>query len=129
MIYVLDTHVLYWYLFEPARLSDACRRAIAEGETGKASLIVPAIVLAELYFLLSKIEVDGPLPNVVNDLQNNPNCRIEPMGLEDLLSLASYPEIPEMHDRLIVAVSQRLGGTLITKDRKIQASPRTDWLW
>jgi hypothetical protein len=60
MIYVLDTHVVYWYLFEPARLSTACRQAISEGETGKAGL---------------------------------------------------------------------MGGTLIAKDRKIQASPRANSLW
>jgi len=129
MTYLLDTHVVYWHLFEPTRLSTASRQAIAEGEVGKARLIVSTVALAELYFLLRKIHVDGLFPDVVTDLQNNPNYLIEPLVPEDVLKLADYPEVPEMHDRLIVAASNRLGATLITKDQEIQASPQVTWLW
>jgi len=86
-------------------------------------------VLAELYYLLCKVQVDGLFSDVIADLQDNPNYLIEPTILEDVLKLADYPEVPEMHDRLIVAASNRLGGTLITKDQKIQASPQVAWLW
>jgi len=129
MTYLLDTHVVYWHLFEPARLSTACRQAIAEGEAGKAGLIVPTVVLAELYYLLCKIQVDGLFPDVVTDLEDNPNYLIEPMILEDVLKLADYPEVPEMHDRLIVGARNGLGAILITKDQKIQASHQVAWLW
>jgi PIN domain nuclease of toxin-antitoxin system len=129
MTYLLDTHVLYWHLFDPTRLSHASRRAIDDGEAGKGSLIVLSLVLAELYYLLRKAQVEDLLPDVVGDLQDNPNYRIEPITLEDVLKLAAYPEVPEMHDRLIVAAGSRLAATLITKDQKIQASPQVTWLW
>jgi len=45
------------------------------------------------------------------------------------MRLADYPEIPEMHDRLIAAATDRLGATLITTDQKVQSSPRLTWLW
>jgi len=35
LTYLLDTHVVYWHLFEPARLSTVSRQAIVEGEAGK----------------------------------------------------------------------------------------------
>jgi PIN domain nuclease of toxin-antitoxin system len=129
MIYLLDTHVLFWHLFEPARLSTASRETIAEGEAGKAGLIVLSIVLAELYYLLSKLQVDSLFPDIVTDLRGHPSYRIEPLVLEDVLNLTIYPRIPEMHDRLIVAASNRLGATLITKDQKIHGCPQVNWLW
>ena len=129
MTYLLDTHALYWHLFDPAKLSTASRRAISDGEAGRASLIVLSLVLAELYYLLRKAQVQDLLPDIVHDLQGNPNYQIEPIVLEDVLNFAAFPEVPEMHDRLIVAASSRLAATLITKDQKIQACPRVTWLW
>ncbi len=48
---------------------------------------------------------------------------------EDVRDLGAYPEIPEMHDRLIVITSNRLSATLSTKDEKIQGAQRVTWLW
>jgi PIN domain nuclease of toxin-antitoxin system len=39
------------------------------------------------------------------------------------------PEIPEMHDRLIALAAKRLGATIITKDKTIQASPHVKCHW
>jgi hypothetical protein len=82
-----------------------------------------------LYYLLAKLQVDDLFPDILTSLQSNPNYRIEPILLEDVRNLAAYPEVPEMHDRLIVIASNRLRATLITKDQTIQASPRVTWLW
>lgn len=54
MTYLLDTHVLYWHLFAPAKLSAAAVQAIKDGEAGQAQLFVSHIALAELFFLLKK---------------------------------------------------------------------------
>ena len=129
MTYLLDTHALFWHLFEPAKLSTAARQAIDEGEAGKARLIVLSLVLAELYYLLAKIQVEDLFPDVLASLQANPNYRIEPVLLEDVRNLAAHPDVPEMHDRLIVIANNRLGAALITKDQKIQAAPGVTWLW
>jgi PIN domain nuclease of toxin-antitoxin system len=129
MTYLLDTHALYWHLFGPARLSPAARQAIDEGEAGKAGLVVLSIVLAELYYLLVKVQADDLFIDVLASLQAHPNYQIETILLEDVRNLPAYPEVPEMHDRLIVIASNRLKATLITKDQKIQASPQLTWLW
>ena len=129
MTFLLDTRVLFWHLFEPDRLSGPCRKAISEGEQGKASLVVLTLVLAELYFLLRKAGVEDLFPEVVVDLRGNPNYQIETISLDDVAALADYREVPEMHDRLIVAGTNRLAATLLTTDHVIQASPRVRWLW
>lgn len=49
-----------------------------------------------------------------------------PLFLENL---ASMPEIPEMHDRLLAIATNRLDATIVTRDPIIQASPQVKWLW
>ena len=129
MSYLLDTHVLYWSLFDPPKLSAAARQAIDDGEAGEVPLLVLSLVLAELYYLLCKVQQDDQFPYIIAALQANPNYRIEAVVLDDVVNLARYPEVPEMHDRLIVAACDRFGATLVTKDQRIQASPQVAWLW
>lgn len=129
MTYLLDTHALFWHLFDPAKLSPAARQAIEDGEAGKDGLVVLSLVLAELYYILLKFQVDDLFLEILDALLAHPHYQIEPILLVDVRSLAAYPEITEMHDRLIAIASNRLEATLITKDRTIQASPRVVWLW
>ena len=128
-VYVLDTHVLYWHLFVPAKLSTRAKQALADGEAGLALLVVSHIVLAELFYLLEKLGQDAQFPNAVAAIRGNPNYSLEPLVLDDIENLSKYPDIAEMHDRLIVTQTNRVGGTLITKDQNIQASPHLKWLW
>jgi hypothetical protein len=57
--YVTDTHALFWYLADDSRLGDEANRAFEEAEQGHALIYVPAIVLAEMYYLMAK---QGLLP-------------------------------------------------------------------
>jgi predicted nucleic acid-binding protein len=52
--YVVDTHALYWYLSGSSRLSRKAKAAFDEAVQGNALIYIPAIVLAELYFLNQK---------------------------------------------------------------------------
>jgi len=54
-LYVTDTHALYWYLTASPQLSRAARDAFDEGARGEALIHIPAIVLAELYYLNQKL--------------------------------------------------------------------------
>lgn|SRR5487761_1144192 len=128
-IYLLDTHALYWHLFGPAKLSAAAKQAIAEGEAGQALLIVSHVVLAELFFLLRKLGEDAKFSNIVAAILSNANYRIDSIVLNDILGLADFPEITEMHDRLIALAAKRLGAAIVTKDRAIQASAQVSCVW
>ena len=128
-VYLLDTHVIYWHLFVPAKLSGRAKQALADGEAGLALLVVSHIVLAELFYLLKKLGQDTQFPNAVAAIRGNPNYSLEPVVLDDIENLSQYPDIMEMHDRLLVTQANRVGGTLVTKDQNIQASPHSKWLW
>ncbi len=127
--YMLDTHALYWHLYERPKLSQAARQAIDEGEAGTASLLVSHVALAELFFLLTKVARQADFPAILSALHANLNYRMEPIVLHDIEKLAVVTNVPEMHDRLLVAATNRLGAVLITKDPLIQSSGQVQWLW
>ena len=47
--YVIDTHVLFWYLIQSSRLSPSVLSVLNDSESGNAVIHVPSIVLAELF--------------------------------------------------------------------------------
>ena len=53
--FVADTHALWWYFRSPERLSVAASAVFQLAETGNATVVVPAIVVAEFYYLSVKL--------------------------------------------------------------------------
>ena len=53
-LYVADTHALFWYFIASPLLGAQAQAAFDEGKQGQALIYIPAIVLAELYFLTEK---------------------------------------------------------------------------
>ena len=52
--YVADTHALFWYLINSSSLGPDARLAFDEADAGQAVIYIPAIVIAELYYLNEK---------------------------------------------------------------------------
>lgn len=52
--YVADTHALFWYLINSPELGSKARLAFDEADDGQAFIYVPAIVIAELFYLNEK---------------------------------------------------------------------------
>ena len=57
MTLLLDTHVLLWWLDEPRLLSEAARKAIADGKT---PVYVSAAVVWEICIYRSMGKLDAP---------------------------------------------------------------------
>jgi PIN domain nuclease of toxin-antitoxin system len=128
---VIDTHALFWHLSNHQALSRAAQAAILAAESGTGAIFVPAIVLAELYYLNRK------LPNPLNfkakflELQTSSHFQLMPLESEDTLQLDApqFGAVSEMHDRLIVIAAHRLGLPLITKDANIVAAKAVPIIW
>jgi PIN domain nuclease of toxin-antitoxin system len=127
--YCLDTHAVYWRRIASPRLSAPAAQVFDDGIHGKALLIVPYVVVAELFYLLQKHGQVGLFAPMLVDFLTFPYYRLEPVALSDLLALDSIAEIPEMHDRLIALTARRFGATIVTKDQSIQASSQVKCLW
>ena len=127
--FVVDTNALWWYLKEPNRLSAAADNAFKMVETGEATLIIPAIVFAELYYLSVKQGQTVTPSDLLAYLVGIPEVETPALGWLQLQYLDRLPEIPEMHDRLIAAESIIQGAPLLTRDRLLRQSPNVQTVW
>lgn len=127
--YVADTHALYWHLAMPERLGASARLAFEESERGEAIILLPAIVLAELCWILEKQGRGNSFPGVFDALARARHFGFLDLRCEDLREFPSDAAVPEMHDRLIVGEARRHGAVLLTKDEEIVSSSRVPVAW
>ncbi|MGH9842495.1 MAG: type II toxin-antitoxin system VapC family toxin [Blastocatellia bacterium] len=127
--YVADTHALYWYLTASSNLSAPAKGAFDEGVRGQALIYLPAIVLAELYYLNKKYgrKIDFAA-NFVH-LEASTQYVFVPFEARDVLDFDAHSATPEMHDRIIVGVTLRLNAACITRDREIINSGLVTIIW
>jgi PIN domain nuclease of toxin-antitoxin system len=129
VIYVVDTHPLVWHLEANPKLS-APASAILSSKT--AEIVVPSIVLAEIWYLFQRKRIQSSPQDVRSRILSATNCSIYPL---DEAVLEKMPTGLEIHDAIIVGTSlvyrdliQR-PTQLITRDHAIADSKLIDVLW
>ncbi len=128
-VYVTDTHSLIWYLTASPRLGQAAHQAFLEVAHGEAKLIVPAIVVAELVFVVENSHAPVDIESVLRRLSANPAIEVTSLTPEVALSMRAMTAIPEMHDRLIACEAQARDAKLITRDKKILQAHVVETIW
>jgi predicted nucleic acid-binding protein len=127
--YVTDTHSLLWYLYDIPRLGSNARAAFDAVSVGDATLLIPAIVLAEMVYTVERRRHDIDVGKALDLIADADNLRVLPFGLEDARALIALTEIAEMHDRMIAAAAQALGVPLITRDEAIHRAGVVRCMW
>ena len=127
--FVVDTHALWWYLRSPERLTTAAAAVFRLAETGNATIIVPAIAVAEFYFLSAKLGQPIPPSDLLAALDAVGGIELSDLGRAQLERLDRFPEIPEMHDRLIAAEAAALDAPVVTRDETLTASVQIETVW
>ncbi len=127
--YVIDTHPLIWHLAGSRKLKPAARQALTRVERGEALGLIPVIVLAELVYLFEKGRTAVSLKQVLAEIDQIPSYQIVPLDRAQIEELANLTEIPEMHDRMSVAVARLKGAKLVTKDQEIKDSGLVAVVW
>lgn len=128
-VYVTDTHSLIWYLIDSPKLSFNANKAFKEVEEGKAKLIIPAIVVAEIIYIVESGKVKADLDSLIQKIQEAKNFEVSSLGLNQLLCFKEQTNILEMHDRLIVCEALLSKARIITKDREIKNSGVVEVVW
>lgn len=128
-VYIADTHALYWYLRHPERLSAAADAVFRLAESGNALIIVPAIVVAELYFLSVKIGQPFSPSAMLEAMDSAEGISLSNLGRVQLEQIASIADIPELHDKLIAAEAVALNAPIVTRDRIIGQSQHVSTIW
>ena len=127
--FVADTHALWWYLRSPERLPAAASAVFRLAETGNATIVVPAIAVAEFYFLSVKLGQPFAPSRLLDALASVGGIELSDLGRVQLEKLELLPEIPEMHDRLIAAESMSLDAPALTRDGTLTASTQIETVW
>ena len=127
--FVLDTHSLRWYWYDPARLSPLANAAFRAMERGQAEGLIPALVIAEYNYLAGKLRDPMPVETILSIVDRAPAWRLEPLTRRHLLASDQLTAIPEMHDRLIAAVALVQNATLLTRDPQLHGHPLVRAVW
>lgn len=127
--YVADTHALWWYLGSSDRLSPAADAVFRLVETGNALLMIPAIVIAEMYFL--SVKLDNPISpaDLFEALDSVEGVVISPLDRQQLAALEDVHDVPEMHNRLIAAEAFVRNAPIVTRDQVLTDSQHVATIW
>ncbi|MBI2545716.1 PIN domain-containing protein [Candidatus Woesearchaeota archaeon] len=128
MLYVADTHSLIWFLTDDRRLGKHAREVFNETDSGKAVILIPTIVLAELIFICEKKDAAVPFKHILNKINQSSNYVTYSLDMRLILEISNL-RLSEMHDRIIVATAYAHKATLITKDREIRKSRLVNTIW
>ena len=121
-IHVIDTHVLIWYFIGSKRLTPALKEKIDDIRNRNGRLLVPTIVLAEALTIAEKGKVEFDFTEMHRVIREEPEFEIVSFSPEIFHSVVQVQNIPELHDRIIVATARFYGAGILTKDREILAS-------
>jgi PIN domain nuclease of toxin-antitoxin system len=131
-VIVLDTAAWLWHVSDPTRLSTRARRAIA-GEEPVTGLVVSAISVWEVAVKVSlkKLTLDRDVRSWFALARAYPGVALLALDPDDALESALLPEPfhRDPADRIIVALTRRLGARLVTSDRAIRSYPHVKTIW
>jgi PIN domain nuclease of toxin-antitoxin system len=110
-------------------LSARARAAFAKADSGRWTIHVPALVLAEIVLLDER----GRLRVSYRDLREQLSIRrgfpVEPLTGDDIDEARSLAAIGDPFDRLIAATAVRLSLPLITRDPVIARCDAVETYW
>ena len=128
-VYIVDTHALFWYRSDTSRLSAAADAVFRLAATGAARIIVPAIVVAELFYLTLKAGYPVPPSVILADIGRSQEFVFSPLGQQQLERMEALDNLSEIHDRLIAAEALVYLAPIISKDDVLRRSAAVEVIW
>jgi PIN domain nuclease of toxin-antitoxin system len=130
-LFVLDTHVLLFFLADSPRLGKAADAALEDPES---RFVLPAIALAEALWIASSRKIDLSTSKVTEAIDGDPRIDVCPLDREIVELAHTLTSIPEMHDRQIAATTLILARhesnvLLLTQDAAIIDSGLVQTAW
>jgi PIN domain nuclease of toxin-antitoxin system len=131
---VADSHVIYWYLFNPGKLSELALSALGDAENSQG-IAISAITLPELWMSHTRkkenaVSRDGYeiLRRAVFD--ENTAVDVEPISPEVLRYFEEVSlSIADPMDCFVVSTALAAKAPLVTADRRVRDSTLVEVIW
>lgn len=119
MNYLLDTHIILWWLTNPKQISAKAIKIISDKEN---SVFISSTSLWEMAIKKGLGRLTLPR-NIVEILQTE-GIQIMPIGHEEALGISDLPQIhQDPFDRMLVMQAKLHNCVLITRDENIMDYP------
>ena len=129
MDYLADTVAIVRHLRSHPALGREAARILREADAGLHRIYLSAITLMEVLYLSEAGRINVSLSELVSMVSYSRNYEIVPMNSDVILAAIGIDDVPELHDRIIVATARCLGIPILTGDQVITASHHAQTLW
>jgi len=120
MNFVTDTHALLWWFIDSPKISPKAIDIFVKCEAGENIIFVPSIVLAEALSIFEKKRISFDFKKLFKQIDESEKFVIIPFDYPVLQKMLDIKDLPEFHDKIIVATAKYLDVPLITKDKALQ---------
>jgi len=128
-MYVTDAHGFIWFLTGDEKLGKNAREVFLSADKGDIPIVIPSIVLLETLHVCEKQKAELRFKNVLDKIQDTLNYPVYPLDTRIVVECQNLKQIPDSHDRVIVATAKLLNAKLITKDEEIKESGLVEVVW
>jgi predicted nucleic acid-binding protein len=125
MNYLADTVAIVRH----SALGRQAARILNEADLGQHHIYLSPITLMEVLYLAEAKRIDVALTDLIKSISESTNYSIIPITAEVVLTAMEIDDVPELHDRILVATAKYLGVSILTGDRVIARSQHIATIW
>ena len=129
MEYLVDTVALVRHLRAARTLGPQARSILRQADAGQHQVFISAVTLMEILYLSEKRRIPVDLESIRNLLASRDNYQVAPVDLNVVTIAAQIDDVPELHDRLIVATARFHRVTILTNDLVMSSSKHAETIW
>jgi PIN domain nuclease of toxin-antitoxin system len=128
-VYVADAHALGWYFADDPRLGPQAAQIFERSGRGECLILVPAIVLAELFRISRKKRIALDFADLLQEVEEKSNFMVTALDLDVIKRLPDTSPLTELHDQIIVITALLYEAPVLTKDGPIRDSGLVETIW
>ena len=129
MNFITDTHALLWWFTNSPKLSSKVSDIFVRCENAESIIFIPSIVIAEALSIFDKKRVLFNFRNLFRKIHEGENFVLIALDYPILQKMIDLNDVPELHDKIIVATAKYLNLPLITKDQTLHKLHNVKTVW
>lgn len=129
MHYLADTVAIIRHLGKHPKLGEGADRVLNEADKGLHHVYISSITLMEVMYLAEARRITVSLPQLISIISQSNNYTVVPVDETIVLTAVAIDDVPELHDRIIVATAKFLNVPIITSDAIIADSSHVQTIW